>query len=309
MFSEKVLENRVWLADCAYFQAAVAKLKAYKGCPRAKVVAKARRQRLEEAQAAASRAVKGVKGKVGIIPVHGPIDQRYSDALMKMGGTATEEISASLDALLNEPTVEAIVLHVDSGGGGSYGVEELSDKIFQARGRKKIYAAVDSMAASAAYWIASAAEVVVATPGGDAGSVGVFYVHVDETKAIEEEGLKLTLVKAGKFKAELAPFQELSAEARDALQEAVDATYSKFVKGVARNRGVTAADVQKNYGQGRLLQTPDARAAGMIDQVMTFEQLLGKLTGGPRSGQEAKRASAEVLRLRHEQEKRYQEAL
>jgi signal peptide peptidase SppA len=301
MFDLSILNDKLFLADPAALRLCVAKLRTFATCPSAREVAEARRKGLDDARQAAGRAIRTSRGKVGVIPVHGPIDQRMSSELMKLGGTSTEEVAAALDALLADSQVEAIVLHVDSPGGHIYGVEELSDRIFAARGRKKIYAAADSMAASAGYWIASAAETLIVTPGGDVGSVGVYAAHVDQSKALEAEGLTVSLVSAGKYKVELSPYGPLAEEARGHLQEMVDTTYTKFTAALKRNRGVSLEAVRKDFGEGRLVPAAKALASKMVDRVLPFQDLMTKLTGGSDGGQ---RATAEVLRLRHEQAKR-----
>jgi signal peptide peptidase SppA len=255
----------------------------------------------EAKRAQSGKAVRAVKGKVGAIQILGPVEQRYTSNMAKTGGTSTEEVGIALDALLADNSVGAIVLDIDSPGGSSYGTEELSDKIYNAREQKPIYAIANSMAASAGYWIASAAEFLAVTPGGDVGSVGVYAIHVDESKALEKEGISVTAIHAGKFKVEGAPWAPLTEEARTHFQESVNVTYSKFLGALKRNRGTTLENVRENYGQGRLLNADDAVAAGMADRAMTIDDLFSKLLGGGQSGQ--KKASAEVLRLRHEHEK------
>jgi len=98
--------------------------------------------------------------------------------------------------------VEVVVLDVDSPGGYVGGIRELTDKIYNARGAKPIIAVANHMLASAALWIASAADEVVASPSSEIGSVGVFAGHADYSKAYEEEGIKITLIHAGKYKVE-----------------------------------------------------------------------------------------------------------
>lgn len=292
------LHGTSWLCDPAAIRRYAATLSRIPTCPSAREIVAFRAERLAEAKQAAAKAVRAQKGKVGVIPVYGPISQRADALEVKLGGTSTEEVSVALDALVADPAVSAIVLHVDSPGGSSYGVEELSDKIYAAREKKHIYAIADSMAASAAYWIASAAGHLAVTPGGDVGSVGVYCVHVDESKALEAEGISVSVVSAGKHKVETASHQPLSEDARAYLQEQVNATYDKFAGALRRNRNTTREHVEKHYGQGRVLNAEQAMAAGMVDSVRSFEELLGKLTGGASPGD--RRASMDVLRKRHE---------
>ncbi len=308
MFDPRSIDGTSWLCEPAHLRRYVQRLAAMPTCPTARELVEARRLRLEAARQAASTAVRAARGKIGVIPIYGPVEQRTTAELEKLGGTSLEEVGMAFDMLMADASVSTIVLHLDSPGGSSYGTMELSDKLFAARGAKRTIAMIDSMACSAAYWVATAAEQVLITPGGDTGSVGVYAMHVDESKALEEEGLTVTMVSAGKYKAEFASFQPLTDDARANLQESVNATYDKFLGALKRNRGVSLDEVRRNFGQGRVVNAEQALAAKMVDRFradqpfVTFDQLMSKLMGGtaPAGGRQA---SAEMLRLRHERAK------
>src|SRR5690606_12609791 len=111
--------------------------------------------------------------------------------------------------------VGTIVLDVDSPGGGVYGVAEFAEEIYKARGQKRIVAVANSMAASAAYWIATAADELVVTPGGEVGSIGVYMLHEDWSGAYEKAGIKPTVIKFGENKAEGIDVEPLSESAQE----------------------------------------------------------------------------------------------
>lgn len=259
---------------------------------------------VQEKRADAPRAIRAVKGKVGVIPIYGPVDQRMTVELEKACGTPLDFVSTAFDNLMANASVGAIVLHVDSPGGSTYGTEELATKIFNARGTKPIYAMVDSMACSAAYWIGTSADMVICTPGGDVGSVGVYCMHMDQSKAMEEDGVAVTMISAGRYKTELSPFGPLSDDAKASLQESVDATHEKFIGALKRNRGTSAENVRTNYGEGRVVAADKALVKGMIDRIMPMETLMAKLMGGGVDAANGSKVKAEVLRMRHAQAKR-----
>ena len=215
------------------------------------------------------------KGKVAAIDIVGTISQRPS--VFTSGGTSTEAVGRRIDAALADPEVKAIALHVDSPGGSVYGVPELAAKIRAARGQKKIVAVANSVAASAAYWIASQATELVVTPGGQVGSIGVIAAHEDVSKAQEAAGVKTTVVTAGKYKGEGHPFEPLSEEARAFLQSEVDRYYEMFTADVARGRGRRQDTVKSGFGQGRMVGADAAVAEGMADRVATWEDTLRRL--------------------------------
>jgi signal peptide peptidase SppA len=196
------------------------------------------------------------------------------------GGTSTDRIGKELDRLLNDDSVGAILLDVDSPGGETFGVQELSDKIFSARGRKPIVASANPEAASAAYYIASAADELVVTPSGWVGSVGVVAAHTDVSKMNEELGVKVTYIHAAPYKVEGNSNEPLTDESQTYFQSQVDATYEQFLKDVGRNRGTTAAKVRSDFGGGRMLRAKDAKAAGMVDRIETLDETIARLASG-----------------------------
>jgi signal peptide peptidase SppA len=214
----------------------------------------------------------GRAGAVAVLPIYGTIHQHAGMLLESSGGTATEAVSAALYQALDDPAVGAIVLDVDSPGGEVSGVEELSAQIYQSRGQKPIVAVANSLMASAAYWIGSAADEVWVTPSGEAGSIGVYAAHQDVSQALEQGGVRVSLLSAGKYKTEGNQFEPLTAEARTALQARVDAYYEKFVAAVARGRGYAPVTVRNGFGEGRVLTAEAAVAAHLADRVGTLAE-------------------------------------
>lgn len=214
---------------------------------------------------------------VAVLPLFGVISHRMGSLTSISGGTSTEAFTKAFRAALDNPDVGTIVLDVDSPGGAVSGVPELAREIAQARRKKRVVAVANSLMASAAYWIGSAADEVIATPSAMVGSIGVYNLHVDRSQAQERAGIRTTIVRAGRFKAEGNPYEPLSEEARAALQDQVDDYYAAFIQDVARNRGASLEDVQTGYGEGRTLTAARARAAGLVDRIATLDEILAEL--------------------------------
>jgi signal peptide peptidase SppA len=183
-------------------------------------------------------------------------------------------LGAHLDELVADKSVEAIVLDVDSPGGSVYGVEELAMKIHAASKQKKIVAVANSMAASAAYWLAAQASELVVTPGGEVGSIGVYMMHRDVSRALDTRGEKVTLVSAGERKTAGHPYGPLEGVALDELQAGVNDYYDKFVRAVARGRNATLTAVREGFGKGGMVRAEGAVKAGMADRVATLDDVL-----------------------------------
>lgn len=232
----------------------------------------------DEQAAEASR-----RGAVAVIPVRGVIAHRMGSMDDTSGGTSTERIGAMLDIVAADPNIHTIVYDLDTPGGTVPGVQELAAKMFALRGVKRQVAQVNSLAASAGYWLAAQADEIVSIPSGAAGSVGVFTVMQDLTEALAKAGVKVDVIRAGKFKNEGNPFEPLSDEGRAFIQARVDEAYAQFVKDVARGRGVDEDAVRNGYGQGRALTARDAKRVGLIDRIATMDETIARVAGGRRS--------------------------
>ena len=218
-------------------------------------------------------------GRIQVLPLYGVLTQRgnMADDLSGPGSTSTSAFTSQLRAALADDSIDAVLIDCDSPGGSVYGTGELAAEIASAKGVKPITAYVNSLCASAAYWVCSQADEVFMTPGGEAGSIGVYLMHQDVSKALEAEGVSTTMVSAGKFKTEGSPYAPLDATAQAFLQSRVDDYYSAFTKAVAAGRGVAQKAVREGMGQGRVLGAGDALAEKMVDGVMTFDEVVSRM--------------------------------
>jgi signal peptide peptidase SppA len=217
-------------------------------------------------------------GSIAVLPVMGVLSHRMNLLNEVSGGTSTERLTKDFRQFVGDDTVGAIVLDIDSEGGVIDGIPELAAEIYRSRGTKPIVAVANSMAASAAYYIASAADEIVVTPSGSVGSIGVMHIHAEQSQRAEKEGVKFTVTKAGKYKGEGNPFEPLSEEAEEYIQKTVDKCYEMFVKDVARSRGVGAAEVRNGFGEGRMVLAKDAKQLGMVDRIETLDETLARLS-------------------------------
>ena len=214
---------------------------------------------------------------VAIIPIHGSLINRFGQCYGYV--TGYNFIRRQRDAAMADPDVTAIVYDVNSGGGEAAGCFELADESFALRGTKPTISVVDSACYSAAYAQASTSDQVVVTPTGGAGSVGVYTMHVDMSKMLENWGLEITLIHAGEHKVDGHPYAELPEDVRADMQKSVDATYNKFVESVARNRNLSVEAVKDT--QARCYSADDALALGLIDSVASPLEAIRAFLGGP----------------------------
>lgn len=214
-------------------------------------------------------------GAVGLLPLHGPIFPRANLMTELSGATSIEQWQQDFRALLSNDRVSSILLDIDSPGGSSAMIEEMANEIRDGRAIKPIYAVANTMAGSAAYWLASQATELYATDSGFVGSVGAYLVHTDKSELDSKVGVKTTIISEGRFKAAL--INPLTDDTSGYLQGIVKDSYDAFVNGVAEGRNTTTQDVVDNFGEGGVVGAKKALESGMVDGVRTFDDVLTSL--------------------------------
>ena len=178
-----------------------------------------------------------VKQGVLQIPVKGVLLHNFPFAVGSYA-TGYYYIQKALERGLADPDVKGIALVCDSPGGHVAGCFELVDRIYAARSVKPIAAFAHEHAFSAAYAVASAASRITVSKTGGVGSIGVVTMHVDWSKAMDQAGIKVTFIFAGKHKVDGNPYEALSDDAKARIQSRIDETYGVFTSAVSRNRKV-----------------------------------------------------------------------
>ncbi len=210
---------------------------------------------------------------VAIIPVTGPLF-RYANIFTSISGASSYELIAKdFIASLENPQIKAIIFDIDSPGGEVNGVAELASMIFDARGAKPIIAYASGDAASGAYWVASAADEIVVSETSALGSIGV--VGIYRGKSDRESSASVEIVSSQSPHKRLDPATD---EGKAKLQHRIDSMADVFINSVARNRNITAEDVQSNFGGGDVMIGGLAVNAGLADRIGSLERLITELS-------------------------------
>jgi signal peptide peptidase SppA len=176
----------------------------------------------------------------GVIPIAGVIGKGLSPIEKMTGAVDVNAIAEAIDEYCMNPQVTRIAFQVSSPGGTVTGVEELANKVRNIS--KPTMAYTDSEMASAAYWVASAADKVVASPSSTVGSIGVYMTIADMTEMAKAQGIKMVVIKSGKFKGAGIPGTSLSEEQIANLQDSVDAIHADFKASVLQTRKLVKAE-------------------------------------------------------------------
>lgn len=221
-----------------------------------------------------------VRNGAAIIPISGIIAKHANqvNGASQPRGTSTQAVAGLIQQALADAAVERLVLAVDSPGGSVDGVQGLADAIYQARGTKPITALADSTMCSAAYWIASQADEVMATSDATVGSIGVYTVLPDYSRAAKNEGVDVHVVRSGKHKGTGVVGAPISGEQVAAIQREIEAYAELFVSSVARGRGLSLEQAQA-LATGESWIGKHAVDAGLADAITTLDELVGETTG------------------------------
>lgn len=182
--------------------------------------------------------------------------------------TGYDEIVDEVEMAVADPDVKGILLRVDSAGGEVTKAFETARGLAEAGKKKPMWTAVDPYAYSAAYMLACCAERIYVLPdSGGVGSIGVYSMHVDMSKALDKMGVAITFISAGKGKTDGNPYEPLSDSARKRFAAEVNRYYETFVGFVAERRKMPAERIVKELGAGLFNGRAQAIASGLATHV------------------------------------------
>ncbi len=210
--------------------------------------------------------------EIAVISVIGPIFPRANLMTALSGATSISKLTSQFKTALEDPNIGGIILSIDSPGGEVTGVNEFSQLLYESRGKKPITAYVPGMAASAAYWLASAADEIVLAETGEAGSIGVVAAYSDDKEAQKKRGVMTHEIVSSQSPMKRPDYS--TKEGRAQIQSVVDDLAAVFVSTVARNRGVSEDHVLEEFGQGGIYVGTRAVDRRMADRVGTFDSVV-----------------------------------
>lgn len=216
----------------------------------------------------ASQGVFFTRAGTAVVPVRGTLMKRASLMSRYSGGTSTDALASTFDLLAADNRAKRVFLDVDSPGGAVNGVVGANAALSRLRAVKPVASMVNETMASGAYWLGSNADRVFTSETGSAGSVGVYVLHRDASKANETSDIKTTIIRAGKDKIVPNPLEPLSSRGVQILQSRVDKTLAVFTRAIASNRQISMADA-KTMATGAVHMGEDAVSAGFADVVVS----------------------------------------
>lgn len=215
-----------------------------------------------------------------------PLQMVGSDkvALVKLEGLllTAEPVVEELNDYAEDSSIKAIVLRIDSPGGGVVVSQEIYNAVKNARKEgKKVVVSMGTVAASGGYYVAAAADRIMANPGTLTGSIGVKMEFANIEKLLEKIGVRGMVVKAGEYKDVGSPFREMSEQEKKLLQDVIDDVHSQFIKAIAEGRNMQEAEVRA-IADGRIFtgrQALDLRLVDQLGDLADSIKVAGELVG------------------------------
>lgn len=205
-------------------------------------------------------------------------------ALVKLEGlmVTSDHIVDELNGYADDDSIKAIIIRIDSPGGGVVVSQDIYNAVKNAKKEGKIVvASMGTVAASGGYYVAAAADKIVASPGTLTGSIGVKMEFANVEKLLEKIGVKGMVVKSGEYKDVGSPFREMTDPERKLLQGVIDDVQSQFVEAVAEGRKLPVADVRA-IADGRIFTGRQALELKLVDQLGDLAEsirIAGNLAG------------------------------
>ena len=205
-------------------------------------------------------------------------------ALVRIQGMLmdSQNIVRQLSNYRHNPNVRGIVLRIDSPGGAVAPAQEIYNEIMKLKAdHKTVYVSMGTVAASGGYYIACAANYVLANPGTLTGSIAAVMAFSNIEELIDKIGVKPIIIKSGKYKDVGSPLRGMKPEERKLLQSVVDDVHQQFVQAVAKGRGLPVSEVNE-IADGRIMTGQQALTLKLVDEMGGLEktiELLAKKIG------------------------------
>ena len=198
--------------------------------------------------------------KVGVIEIIGGI-------------VDSKDIIHNLKRFREDDSVKAIVVRIDSPGGGVGPSQEIFREIRKTSESKKVIASLGGVAASGGYYIAAGADGIVANPGTITGSIGVIMGYTNFQEILKKIGMVPVVIKSGEYKDIGSPVREMTKKEKEILHNLANQIHRQFIKAISEGRGIEQSKVEK-FADGRIFSGEEAKKLGLVDRFGNLEDAI-----------------------------------
>ncbi|WP_203361475.1 signal peptide peptidase SppA [Bacillus sp. REN10] len=216
--------------------------------------------------------------KIAVLPVEGVIQDTGAQSLMSSPGYNHQEFMEKMEQAKEDEAVKAIILQVNSPGGGVVESAQIHKKIVEIKKetKKPVYVSMGSVAASGGYYISAPADKIFASAETLTGSLGVIMQSINYSELAKKYGVDFVTIKSGPHKDIMSPTRKMTEEEKKILQEMINNSYNGFVKVIAEGRGMSDAEVRK-IADGRIYDGLQAKELNLIDDFGYLDDVIDQL--------------------------------
>lgn len=216
--------------------------------------------------------------RIAVVPVQGQIMTRDSGGLFATEAASAERILEQLEEIREDSSIQAVMLDINSPGGGVVASEQIHDAIVEVTEADiPVVAYFGDTAASGGYYVAAPADTIVSNPATITGSIGVIAQVPNLEELYDKLGIEMQVIKSGEYKDMMQPSRPLTDEEREILQSYLDENHERFMEVVAEGRDMSMSEVE-DLADGRIYTGRQAMENGLVDELGDYRDAI-RMTG------------------------------
>jgi signal peptide peptidase SppA len=248
-----------------------------------------------------------VNGSMATMPVYGKMFPRANMMTRLSGGTSTRKLGRAIDEVEEREDIDRVMMVFDSPGGSIQGLTNTARKIRNMETDTVAFA--EGMMASAAYFVGSAADRVVASPDSMIGAIGSVAKIVSRAGKLEEEGYDVEVIRSAEKKAKPNPSEPIDEDSVKEVQKLVDAAHEQFVRQVATNLDLSEETVSNTMADGSVINGSEAEGTNFVDDVATIDEVMDEFEGSVEEESEESGSAIQFLQNRYTELRERHEAV
>lgn len=248
-----------------------------------------------------------VNGSMATMPVYGKMFPRANMMTRLSGGTSTRKLGRAIDEVEEREDIDRVMMVFDSPGGSIQGLTNTARKIRNMETDTVAFA--EGMMASAAYFVGSAADRVVASPDSMIGAIGSVAKIVSRAGKLEDEGYDVEVIRSAEKKAKPNPSEPIDEDSVKEVQKLVDAAHEQFVRQVATNLDISEETVSNTMADGSVINGSEAEGTNFVDDVATIDEVMDEFEGSVEEESEESGSAIQFLQNRYTELRERHEAV
>jgi len=248
-----------------------------------------------------------VNGSMATMPVYGKMFPRANMMTRLSGGTSTRKLGRAIDEVEEREDIDKVMMVFDSPGGSIQGLTNTASKIRNMETETVAFA--EGLMASAAYFVGSAANRVVASPDSMVGAIGSVAKIVSRAGKLEDEGYDVKVIRSAEKKAKPNPSEPIDEDSVKEVQKLVNAAHEQFVRQVAINLDLSEETVSNTMADGSVINGSEAEGTNFVDDVATIDEVMDEFEGSVEEESEESSSAIQFLQNRYTELRERHEAV